>query len=284
MDIDIIKDFKKIKEYSEQVLYSEDWRGADNLIYFLKQNIKKLDLEKSNNLLFQEYKKMILKLKWVCLDIYSEEEILELIKNNFIYIYRVNDDYDIWHHIRIKLLQQLDFDKRNDFKLRIRQALKDNNQTLTDSGEIKSVRDWINEYAKNVGESIVPKLKQLDFFQKNHNIQMLNDKDKNKVKKLLNFYERLKISSKSLLGVEEGVPVPEEESPHTHIRDGQIIAPVKDDKLSMLIKQVLTQRSSLGMNNKEEKKIDELQKMVSQYPAGSLERKAIEEEINRLKI
>ncbi|MBU4375213.1 hypothetical protein KKH38_01780 [Patescibacteria group bacterium] len=314
MNIDAIKDFKKIKEYSEQALYSEDWQGANNLIYFLEQNIKKLDLRKSNNLLFQEYEKMILKLKWVCLDIYSEEEIIELIKNNFIDIYKINDDYDIWLHVRIKLLQQLDFDKRNDFKLRIRRTLKDNNQTLTAGGKIKSVSDWINEYARNVGESMVSKLKQLEFFQKNHNFQMIDENDKQKIKKLLSFYERLKISSKSLLGVEEGVPVPEEESPYTHIRDGQIIAPEKNDKLSVLIDQVLKQRSSIDTSYgkerdarqlqqpasqspidsleqkaiKEEKEkedqIDELVKLVNQYPEGSLERKAVRDEINKLKI
>jgi hypothetical protein len=282
MNFDTIKNYNEIKKYSEQLLYNEDWSGSRDLINFLIGKIKELNLEKFDNFLFQKYKRIILKLKWICLDIYSEEEILELIKNYFSEVYYVHENYNIWEHVRMKLLQELDFDKRNNFKLQIRKALKENNQKLTSGDNIKSVKDWVNEYIKSVGEGIALKLQQLNFFQQNHNFQNLNSEDKDKVRKLLNFYERLKISSKSLLGIEEGVPVPYEESPNTHIRDGQIIAPERKDELTILIEQAQKARAAETPKTEQETNLAELKQMFSQYPEGSLERKVIEEEMEGL--
>lgn len=282
MNIEIKNDFEKIENYSQKLLYSEDSKRAHNLVIFLEKEIKDINLEKIDRTLFNKYIVLINKLKWVCLDFFTKEEILAMINNHFNLIFEVNDSYDIWQHTKRKLLQDLDYDKRNNLKLKIRKALKQNSSTIVKSGKVNKVNEWIGKYIQRMGEGIVPKLKKLEFFQNSHSYQQLDEDDKKKIKILIDYYERLKLSSKSLAGVEEEIMVPEEESPSTYIKDGEIIAPLRDDKFSV-VSRIISKESGINSIIKNNNTENELQKLVSQYPEGSLERKAVEEEIEKLK-
>ena len=87
---------------------------------------------------------------------------------------------------------------------------------------------------------------------------------------LFDFYENLKYSSKTKQGIEESFPM---------LINGKLIifkngeAEEISDKVVDLIKKVKI--------NEDKNKID-LKSLAAQYPAGSLERKTIEEEIRKM--
>ncbi len=304
MKINILKDLEKLKNYSEELLYSEDSKRAYNLIIFLQKELKNKKVDVN---LLEDYERLILKLKWVCLDRFSNKEITGLIEKYFISTYRVNDTYDIWQHLKQKLIQEMDLGKRDVTKLQFQNALEANNEVITNNSNIKRVNEWVKEYIISIGGVATGQLEKIDFFQKNKNFQALNDEDRLKVRKLLNFYGRLKFSSKSIAGIEEEIVVPAEEMVNSYVKDGKIISPKKRDELGTLIDKLFSQRTNKAAETKrrgnasplretakekveeqgnallpQENELVDLQNEASQYPEGGLERKAIEEEIRKI--
>lgn len=296
MALDLKKDLDKYKQFVEETIVSENIREAFDFIQYIRIKVKETNLEKDDLGIYNEYKKMAIKLRWIAFSLLEESEILELIKKRFADIFSLSEynDYDLWRHLKMKLLQELSLDKRNQFKLKIRQALRASIQPLvkTPNNNMRTVGDWVNDYIKNMGEAMVPKIERLNFLQKNHTFNTLNERDQKKIKYLIDFYERLKISSKSLMGTEEEILVPEEESRMTVIKDGEIIAPSKRDPLKPL-DDILAEQDKLPIAEPEKRtaskadqiinnrNAEELKVLQNKYPVGSLERKAIEEELRK---
>lgn len=297
MVLDLNKDFNKIKDYSETLLWSEDRQAAFNLIIFINQESKKIKLKETNGALYRKYNNIIRKLKWVCFDgfssngdSFSKEDIIKMFQKDFVVSFDVNDAYDAWEHLRLKLLQDLELDKRNEFKEKIRKALSENNEDIVKAGNIKKVSEWVKEYLQIVGREPANNINKLKFFQNHKEFKKLDKKNQEKIKKLVNLYERLKLSSRSLAGVEEEIIVPEEENPSTVIRDGKVITPSKRNEIMNVLENIFkgsnvedkNKFNQAEKNNSEAYNIDSLLSTLNQYPVGSIERKAIEEEIKRL--
>lgn len=148
---------------------------------------------------------------------------------------------------------------------------------MIDSKEkLPTVGNWVKDYNSVLGTGVIDKLKRTQYLTNGKNIKNLNEKEKKKIRILLDLYERLKLSSLTLEGLEEDIPV-DEENMKGIIKRG-VFEPYKETKEDKLF------WGKIKSSEEGEKKIglDELREMTNKYPTGSLERKVIEEEIEKL--
>ncbi|MFH1838464.1 MAG: hypothetical protein ABH808_03155 [Candidatus Kuenenbacteria bacterium] len=165
--------------------------------------------------LFERYQNLILQTKWLALPRFSEKEIIGLFEENFTKIFEL-EFYNLWSKIEMKLISIAFCEDRDEFKKKIREALLRNKENFSseiiiqDDKKYKpTVSNWLLLYNKILGTESINRLKIAQFFVSNPNIKKLNSEEKDKLRTLINLYERLKLSSLTLEGFEEEIPVNE---------------------------------------------------------------------------
>ena len=159
------------------------------------------------------------------------------------------------------------------------------------------LENWIKNYTAKVGMGMVDSVKFNEYFSKEKEINSLNEKEKEAMKMLLGFYEKLKLSSLTTLGIEDIVLVDTPEF-KGQIRDGRLEKQTKLDANSNKLLNIImgpetengdtrsvnkpTAIKGAGGNQEEYSEIDKLQQEIDKYPEGSIERKALEEELAKL--
>ncbi|MFA6307143.1 MAG: hypothetical protein WC639_05045, partial [Patescibacteria group bacterium] len=228
--------FKQIKNRAQDMMIYDEVHEASKLITSLEQALNQTkDFKDKNYYLYVEYKKIITRLKWLVLNILTDDEVIDLFRNNFTRIYKI-PDYDIQQKLKSYLLGFIVFQDRDNFKKELRQALLDNQEKLTKNKliinsqeKISTVGNWILDYNSNLGSDAVDNIKRIQYFTNNKNIKNLNEEEKVRVKTLLDLYERLKLSSLTLEGLEEDIPV--DEPGHIGIIRGGVFEPFKEEKI-----------------------------------------------------
>lgn len=167
--------------------------------------------------LVSKYENLIILTKWEALNFLSEKEIIDLFLENFKESLET-PDYDAWTKLSAKLVSMLVYEERDALKKNIVDALMRNQQQITDKeimleekGVAPTVANWMKEYVRFMGTGPLDKLKQAEYFSDNKNMAALDVPTREKMMKLFNFYERIRLSSLTLGGVEETIPVPEGE-------------------------------------------------------------------------
>jgi hypothetical protein len=263
--------FKSIKKKCDDIVIYGEFREAYDLAKELEESIKKFSgLKEQYYDLYLSYKKIIIRLKWIGLPIMTESRAVDMFKFHFNEIYKIPDfNYnDLWRNIKSILLVITVFEERDKFKGELRKALSQNEENITskrliiNSEEKKStIGNWIRDYNFELGTDLVDNLKRTQYFTVGKNFKNLDSEEKKKVRLLLDIYERLKLSSLTLEGLEEDIPV--DDDGRKGIIKGGIFEP-------------------LSQEAEGDSRMKELNLMLGQYPPASLERKAIEEEIERL--
>lgn len=280
--------FSKIKKQAEEYITFDMFREAFDLSRDLEKALSQNIKIKSPNF-YAEYFKIIIKLKWVGLHIMKEKNIIDLFQNHFTKIYGI-DDYDVWGKTKTVLISIVVLEDRNKLKAIIRKALMNNKERITrnkilinNEEKEPTVENWIVDYNRNLGVGVVDKLKLSQYLINGENIKKLDENEKRRIKILFSLFERLKLSSLTLEGVEEEIPIDEEYGYGVIVRG--IPEFYKEDsrqkKFFEIAEQVIKERDSIKIK-KEESGLAELEQAVQEYPVGSLERKAIEEEIKRM--
>jgi hypothetical protein len=239
--------------------------------------------EKQNPGLYKKYQHLKAKYGFTCLASLSEKEILELLENHFSVMLELAD-YNLWDNFKKYLVVFADYKERDRIKNDIKNILIKSQAVITETNIISDKKEipgtltnWLKDYRSEVGVEPADSLKFEQYFTNAINIRRLKSEEKNRVKSILKFYERLKLSSNSPKGFEEKVPM--EFNGKLQIWsegqlediDPEVIKVVEDLKARGFFKEKKEATTSL----------DELKKMVASYPIGSFERKAIEEEIKK---
>jgi hypothetical protein len=194
-------------------------RGED--AFWFGQIIENLLREKpeltTDPALVDKYENLIVLTKWEALNFLSEKEIIGLFTEHFKEALETSD-YDAWTKLDAKLVGMLIYEDRDALKRNIADALMKNQQQITDKEIIfaenkvsPTVANWMKDYVRFMGTGQLDKLKQAEYFSDNKNMAALDVPIKEKMMKLFNFYERIRLSSLTLEGVEETIPVPEGE-------------------------------------------------------------------------
>lgn len=270
---------------------------ARDIFYDLNSLFTK-EREKQDPALFRKFKIVQAKYGFACLPTLAEDEILDLIKNYLSLAFGIND-YDLWAQLK-KYLVTIRHEDRDRLKGEIKNILINNTTKITSTNllidkkeAIGSASNWVRDYHGQVGTGAVDQLLFEQYFINSPNIKRLLPEEKEKVKTLLKLYEKLKISSKTPQGYEEkvlmkiGGELKVWNEGRLEDLDSAVVNAVKELKAKGFFKE----KNETGAKKEPESapkpprpktELEKLKEMAASYAEGSLERMAVEEEIERI--
>jgi hypothetical protein len=206
--------FKNTKLVTEHFVYFEDPYKAKVLLESIEgvlSEIKKREGDIPESL--KKYLELITSLKIVAFPLLSSKEVLSLLKEKL--LVALDSDFPLIEKIRKFLIFNFFYpEERDEFRRRIREVLLKNEEKISSSPFKKgkevvpyTVGNLLRDYNSVFGTERVDKIKQAEYFVKN--TAGLNEKEKEMVRKILELYEYLKISSLTPEGYEGSIPIKE---------------------------------------------------------------------------
>jgi len=242
------------------------------------------EFKKISPALFIIYYNYLVAVKYVILFDLEEKEIVQLIRENFDFVLN-HPEYDLESKIRYKIRSINDLGQRDVFKGEIRQALLECNIkfsggkiTIGSLSQEATVANWLKDYYTKVGIGKADTLK-LNEYLLNNNVKPLSPEERIKLKSLLGFFENMKVSSVKFPMFDESFVAVLPSGEINLISYGRVEKiPPEVLKIYSEIENLTDQaeRNAGGVG------LDDLKQLTNQYPAGSLERKAVEEELRKL--
>jgi len=191
---------KKLKDQIKDCLLYHDTSAA----YVLAKDLKRLlhEENKDNNSPEEEkifWHNLLIRLQLQALALFSEEEIAEFFRKNFL---EMANDPDISLYDRFKSKQiVMPYELAEDFLLQIMEALHKNQETIGDErifvsgnpeAQEPTVENWLLDYDRTYGTEPQKDLVWLEYVNSGANASRLELKEKETLRKLLKFYEYLK--------------------------------------------------------------------------------------------
>jgi len=283
--------FNNLVTQINDVEFYNDTMEARNILLGLKKAIKsnqdKLDPE-----LIDQYREIKVRLKFILFLDISNDEVLDLLKHHI--AVGIQMGYiDLLELLKTRI-SFLPMEDRDAYKDKIKNILLSNKEMLT-RGKVKvgeesvgaSVVNWLKVYNVAVGGGPATNLAQSNFYVRNSDFIHLSDKEKLDLKELFAVYEYLKRSSKTLSGNEDNMFVEDIDGSVSILKDGVFIdvSAVKSTppKPSKKVENFLQATAPVSGSAGDTDAVSSLAAMAQQHSVGSLERRAIEEEIARLK-
>lgn len=175
--------------------------------------------------LLKDYEEIIALGRFLSLHLQEDKEVVNLFRYHIGEIIRL-PELDLGNRLRFKLSTILSLEDRDALKRNLRGALLENQQLLTEKklklqdGKVVqgTIANWLKLYINELGIDRVELLRFTKFSIKNLNIRVLSEEEKRWLELLYGLFEELKLSSESLEGYEEKIPVDEPERPGTFNR------------------------------------------------------------------
>lgn len=227
---------------------------------------------------------------------------------------RENDNKQLFEEYAVQVLKEEDrftlqdlnydildlFKEDPDFQKSLENSLYKNEQKLTskvfkleEKEANPTVANWLRHFIKSEGTEMFDNVKLSQFLAQSENVKRLDEEEVELVKRLLLLYRNLKFFPESLKDLPaeqwEIVPIRTEENYEKKIEKSDKTDRYSSDEGSLPeeekeIKQEKQEKeiSSAGIDKEGSSRLEELKKYREQYPEGSLERKAIEGEMEEL--
>ena len=218
MDIDL-NDKKIIDDFNDglrDIIIYDDLGKAYSFFVNLEKIINAPKLRNSiTEETLRQYELMIKKAKFIAMGQLKEEELLNLLENDFNLVYEI-DNYDLVSKFENFLVLDKYFaPERDEVKekvVNILLTLKTNitSKQININGEIlePNVENWLKDFRNQfTEEGFLEDLNLSKYFSGNKNFLDLTEQEKERVKTLFAFYKKLKIKSSSVEGFEESVPL-----------------------------------------------------------------------------
>ncbi len=207
IDFNSPKIFEAMKWHAERVINFDLVNEARLLANFLEKNFSGSAIEHPEDEMV--YQEILIKAKFIALPALEDEEIIRLLGENFTLIFEI-PNYDLWNKVRAKLISIAKFEDRDDLKKKIGAALMDSGKALTKNGIILggaeakgTIKNWLMDARQALGSGKVEIVQLSQYLINSANTKKLSEEDRYRVDYLLKFYEKTKISSIELGGVEE---------------------------------------------------------------------------------
>lgn len=216
----------------ERVVLEDDQPKAFLFVKNMEYLLEKQKIKETNPRMFEDYQKLVNRAKLVALPVLSDEEVLNILENNIVSALDI-ELYDLWYKLKSKLINIYNLDKRSDFRERCYRTLEKNKQFLTREPILKEERpitgevaNWLAEY-RGETEDLRKADKEIRsgfylsiFFTRNKSYGRLSPEEKERVKKILELYEKLRIPSHSLEGMEELIVFVDEKGEMSIFKEG----------------------------------------------------------------
>ena len=273
----------KIDDFSEHNYSKEAYSLYKNLNAYLD----KIGLKKTQPEVYSKYYDVLLKLKFLSLNFFDNwDDVTHLIKHHFEVIFTIKY-FDLWNKIKINLLYEASLETRDKIKEQLKKTILDCDRPVVNRAKYRNkkipytVKEWLTSYNVSLGIGKVNNLKRIEYLTNSDDIKSVDDKDRKKLKILFDFYEKLKRPSSDRYGFEGDIP--------GVVNDRNIIftggeAEEIPRNLQEMIRSVIDRQSKENNNHQNQNELQNLKTLAANYAPGSLERKAVEEEINKLKV
>jgi hypothetical protein len=261
-----LTNFKNI--VSDLVYYLDDVNG--NRLY---RKLSNADIKEIG----QDQEKMaaFLSLEFLIIPFLSTEEIAGILKNQLL-VGLMLDDINLVERITKKLIY-LDLMDRDNCKKTLKNALVNSQVRLTDTvvaenKKLFTASDWIKDFISLMKGKSINVLNEAEYLYQKPYFIKLKETDKKLLKKLFVLYKFLDTSSLTPEGFEDDLLIEDEHGRLMTTDKGRVVVLFDPAK----------SKEKIGASNivlRKNRKIIELRRLAAQYPPGSLERKAVEEEI-----
>lgn len=260
---------KSIKSVSDNYIQTNDQKKAFDLSNLIEEALKNYGSEIRAKGLFDIYQKIMVNLKFIALPLLEDKEVINLARDYFTWQYAI-PEYNFFEKLKVKLIYNGVPAEKDKLKDDIKKTLLSNNQVITSNGELKTVGEWLRDYNFKIGTSLADNLKRTEFMVGLKSRKGLNAEDIEKLKSLFDLYERLKFSSSTPSGFEE--------EPAMVVNNNLYI--FRQGKMELVMKDInKKEMNSLKTPNDE---LTNLRNLAAQFKEGSLERKAVEEELRKM--
>ena len=200
-----LNNLEKIEEFREtieDIIVFDSVGDARKIIVELEALFSRNpDFEKADYSLFSVYNNFLISLKFVAIFDLSDKEIFNLLSHNLDYIFKY-PEYDLERKIKYKISNILSLENRDEFKTKVRQALLSNKMKFGQGKIVVSgleqeatISTWLKDCYMKLGINKIDSLKINEYLVNDSNTKNLSAKEKINLKILLNFFEKMKVSS-----------------------------------------------------------------------------------------
>ncbi len=253
---------EQLQEEIKEIILFNDFQNG--LIFLQKINkflAENEGLKQTQPKDYHQAKILKAKVSWVVLNTLRQDQIVDLFKNHLAEAFQIEEFdplEDIFSKLKTVLLTYYLLEDRDDFKKRLREAMRDNNQaffsSITGKRE-KIISAWINNYVQAFGAGPVERVKLMQYLTKISGEEKLSSEQREKLLKLFSLFERLKLSSFSPTGLEESLLVE---------KDGQLKS-VEQGKEFFLTKEKVRRPERVSSETKMlEQEAEEIAKIKAQ--------------------
>jgi len=196
---------EKLEQEAQEIILDDDFKTG---LAFL-QKTKKIfsenkDLKQVQPQLHEQIENLRDKISWISLNSLRKDDIFDLFKNHLKQTFEIEDFdafEDVIRKLNVILLTYFLLEDRDDFKKSIRQAMLENQQEFLKKD--KKIGDWLIDYLEAFGSEQIEKVRLMEYLTRISGKEELNANQREKLLKLFNLFEKLKISSFDLKGLED---------------------------------------------------------------------------------
>jgi hypothetical protein len=203
--------FDLLQQGIDYAVLNSDFQGAFECYNSVKKWLTNKSGLAKNSPEYLQYENYLMKLKFLSFNYLSDNnERVDLIRDNFNLAFEI-ENFNIWDKINTELISIGDIKERDAFKVEMKEAMEKcenifiSRQKYENQEIPRKVSEWIKSFIANLGLDKFDKVKKIEYLSNNRAIKILDSSDKEKVKALLDIYEKLRISSKTPEGYENSV-------------------------------------------------------------------------------
>lgn len=198
----------------------------------------------------KEFRPLYLNVKWLAVPRLVINEVLVLLEKNLLAVRGFDQEvFNLTEVIRACLLGMIDYDERDDFKIKARQALLANREVIDSQANVKEIGSWLRDIISQVGLELNDRLKEEEYYLRNENYRQLKNIDQSFLKQIISLYKYCLFSSQTPEGLDEAVDIVEDGKIKV-IERGQIItlpplSPADERVIEEFIKDTATNTTSV---------------------------------------
>lgn len=192
----------------DEFVVHDDFLSAYNLAIGLSLGLSKFDRSAAKPELAAGYQRLLVRCQWLALSLLSSEDVVELFQQHLGEAVVAGIGYV--QKLRAALLNRELYEERDELKKSIRTALSQNVEKLqlnpSESLPL-SVADLIKDYQLSIGSAGIDAVRREQYLAQAQPLKALSASARGQVRTLLNLYEQCSLSSRTLEGLEEEIPI-----------------------------------------------------------------------------
>ena len=213
-----------------------------------------------------EFRPLFMKVKWLAVPRFRDGEILDLLEHQTLVIRGFDQDFfDLTETIKACLLNKIDYEERDQFKIKVRQSLLANSEVINQQAPVKTIGDWLRNIISKVGLQLIDRVKESEYYLKDENFTKLKKDEQEFLRKVISLYKYCLYSSQTPEGLDESFNVTHDGQLKTIERGQMVNLQSLDKKTDEVIKSFISETPAKKVSKKKTSDPAILKKMKNDY-------------------